>query len=101
MDHLADCVKLCVDLPVGKAEDLNAVPLQGLAAALVMLLALLAVMLGAVDFNHQLSLGAVEIHDLGVDDPLFVDFEGVGADELVPQLVLLGRHVLAQRFGTA
>ena len=45
MDHLTDSLKLCVDLSIGKSENLQTMPLQHSTSCFIMLSPILSIVL--------------------------------------------------------
>ena len=82
---MTDCIEFHIDLPIGKAKHLKVIAFQHGTSSFVLRPSILGIVLGAVDLDDQSGRGTVEVHNVGVDDPLLVEFERVGAKELIPQ----------------
>lgn len=65
-------------------------------ARLVLLAVLGGGMLPAVKLDHELPLGNVKVYDICPDDLLTVNRDRQAPQEIVPQMLFLGRHIPPQ-----
>lgn len=99
LDGVADPLEVVEHLEVGEPQDVQAEPLQ-VGGALEVVGAALGREVGvAVEFDHQLCAGAVEVGDVLPDGALFEPALWVLAQEVEPELALGGGQVFAELLG--
>ena len=88
--------KIPVDIPVGESQNLQPQRLQEMRTFRIIMNPLRLIMLRAIQFNDQIGLGAVKVHDETADDPLFVNFHWIIAEKKIPKLTLVGGQLSAK-----
>ena len=96
VDLCAHTMKLSVNLTVGKPQNLQAKCLQKFGTLRIIRQSLRFIMLRSIHFDDQLSRCAIKVHDKSVDDPLFINFYWIFAEEKIPELALMGCHFPAE-----
>ena len=56
-------------------------------------------MLRSIQFDNQSGRCTVKVHNKSADNPLFVNLHRILAEEQIPELPLMGRHLSAQPAG--
>ena len=92
----AHTTKLSVDIPVGKSQNLQPKRRQELRTFSIISKPLRFIMLRAIQFNDQSGRSTVKVHNESADNPLFVNFYWIFAEEKIPELTLVGRHLPAK-----
>ena len=88
--------KIPIHIPVGESQNLQPEPLQVCGALCIICDSLSLIVLGAVQFNHQLCRSAIKIHNKFANDPLFVYFHRIFAEKKIPELTFVGCHFPAK-----
>ena len=92
----AHTVKISVNIPVGKSQNLQTQSRQKCGTFCVMYHALRLIMLRSILFNDQSGRSTVKVYDKSSDDPLFVNFYRIFAQKKIPELTLMWCHLPAK-----
>ena len=80
----ADRIKMVVHVVVCKTENQQSILFKNRTSFGVISLALLGIVLRAVQFNHKPCLRTIKVNDKGFNNPLFVDFYGIITQKYIP-----------------
>ena len=98
-DVTADALEVPVNLIVEKADHLQALAFKVSLPPRVMAAAGVRDMTVAIKLNDQPGRGAVEVNDIIADGALPPEADRAGAEEVVPEVLLLRRHRPAESTG--
>ena len=73
----ADGIKMVVHVVVCKTENQQSILFKNRTSFRVVSLALLGIMLRAVQFDYKPCLCTIKVNDKGFNNPLLVDFYGI------------------------
>lgn len=96
INHRANTFKVFVHVQVGKTKNFQAILHQNGGAFLIICQTLLFIMLGAIQFNHQLCSMAVKVGDETVDGNLTPKMNWICRQKIIPQMIFLFGGVLPQ-----
>ena len=99
VNGLAHAPKLAVDLRVGKAQHLKPPGFQKPGSLRVVALSFGIVVLGAVQLQDQLGLGAVKVHNIRADGMLAAEANRVGAQVAKPKGIFFPGGVFSELLG--
>ena len=80
----ADRIKMVVHVVVCKTENQQSILFKNCTSLCIVSLALLGIVLRAVQFDHKPCLRTIKIHDKGFNDPLFVDLYRIITQKYIP-----------------
>ena len=80
----ADGIKMVVHVVVCKTENQQSILFKNRASFGVISLALLGIVLRAVQLDHKPCLRTIKVNDKGFNDPLFVDFYRIITQKYIP-----------------
>ncbi len=92
-------VKIPVNIPVGKSQNLQSKSSQKTRAFSIITKAPGFIMLRPIQFNYQSGRSTVKIHYVISDNPLFVNFHRIFAEKKIPELAFMGCHLPAKPSG--
>ena len=80
----ADGIKMVVHVVVCKTENQQSILFKNCASFGVISLALLGIVLRAIQLDHKPCLRAIKVHDKGFNDPLLVDLYRIITQKYIP-----------------
>ena len=80
----ADGIKMVVHVVVCKTENQQSILFKNRTSFGVISLALLSIVLRAVQLDHKPCLRTIKVNDKGFNDPLFVDFYRIITQKYIP-----------------
>ena len=84
MDLRTDGIKMVVHVVVCKTENQQSILFKNSTSFGVISLALLGIVLRAVQLDHKPCLRTIKVNDKGFNDPLFVDFYRIITQKYIP-----------------
>ena len=84
MDLRTDGIKMMVHIIVCKTENQQSILFKNSTSFGVISLALLGIVLRAVQLDHKPCLRTIKVNDKGFNDPLLVDFYRIITQKYIP-----------------
>ena len=88
--------KIPVDVSVGKSQNLQSKRCQKCGTLRIIGHPLRLIVLRTIQFNNQLGRSTIKVCDKSPDDSLFINLHRIFAEEKIPELSFVGRHLSAQ-----
>ena len=88
--------KIPVDVSVGKSQNLQSKRCQKCGTLRIIGHPLKLIVLRTIQFNNQLGRSTIKVCDKSPDDSLFINLHRILAEEKIPELSFVGRHLSAQ-----
>ena len=87
--------KTPVDIPVGKTQNLQSKCCQKCGTFRIIGHPLGLIVPRTIQFNNQFGRSTIKVYDKSSDDSLFINLHRIFAEEKIPELSFVGRHLPA------